>query len=99
VVAFVELRWLERISATTLWRYELPAESFEDLSDAGMHVSRSTVRPIGVDKVMELPAQLAAESVDLRHLPTLMPLRDLWNTSLHVSGIRLRNAIGWSGTR
>jgi len=96
VVAFVELRWLERISATTLWRYELPAESFEDLSDAGMHVSRSTVRPIGVDRVTDLPARFAAEAVDLRYLPDLTPLRDLWTTSLHVSGIRLRNAAGWS---
>jgi hypothetical protein len=96
VVAFVETRWLERISATALWRYELPAESFEDLADAGMHVSRSPVRPIAVDLVMDLPARLLAEGVEVRDLPVLTPLRDLWNTSLHVSGIRLRNAIGWS---
>ena len=28
-------------------------------------------------------------------METLTPLRGLWETTLHTSGIRLRNAVGW----
>ena len=28
-------------------------------------------------------------------MPALTPLRGMWETTLHVSGIRLRNARGW----
>jgi hypothetical protein len=28
-------------------------------------------------------------------MESLAPLRDVWSTSLHASGIRLRNAQGW----
>ena len=38
---------------------------------------------------------LAACGVELRFMPVLTPLRDVWSTSLHASGIRLRNAKGW----
>src|SRR5438309_11897513 len=40
MVACVEWSWLARIRQVTLYRYTLPAESFEDLDDAGMFVSR-----------------------------------------------------------
>jgi hypothetical protein len=29
-------------------------------------------------------------------MDNLLPLKGLWNTSLHASGIRLRNAAGWT---
>ncbi len=39
---------------------------------------------------------LEAANVELRLLPSLEPLRDVWETSLHASGVRLRNAQGWN---
>ncbi|TCU28616.1 hypothetical protein EV131_102451 [Rhizobium laguerreae] len=35
-VACVERHWLERLEAETIQRYEMPAEGFEGLDDAGM---------------------------------------------------------------
>jgi len=40
-------------------------------------------------------AELQANDVELRVLPLLTPLRDVWNSTLHASGIRLRNARDW----
>jgi hypothetical protein len=94
-VAFIEERWLERLRAATVHRYHLPPASFDDLGDVGMWVSRTPVRPLGVEAVADLPKALEARDVELRVLPVLTPLRHIWITSLHVSGIRLRNAEGW----
>jgi hypothetical protein len=44
----------------------------------------------------DLPAELAACRVELRVMPSLVPLGGVWATSLHASGIRLRNAAGWA---
>jgi hypothetical protein len=94
-IAFIEERWAARLRAVVLHRYELPAAGFEELGDVGMWVSRSAVRPLGVQALRSLPHALEARNVELRVLPTLTPLRDIWSTSLHASGIRLRNAMGW----
>jgi hypothetical protein len=34
--------------------------------------------------------------VELRVMESLLPLRGVWDSSLHASGIRLRNARGWN---
>ena len=81
----------------SLYRYDLPPETFETLDDAGMWISRAAVTPFGMKALFDLPAALAADDVDLRPLPSLAPLRDVWSTTLHVSGIRLRNAKDWPG--
>jgi hypothetical protein len=94
-IAFIEERWAPRLRTATLHRYELPAVSFEDLGDAGMWVSRSAVRPIRCEALRWLPHALETRNVELRALPTLTPLRDIWSTTLHASGIRLRNSEGW----
>jgi hypothetical protein len=60
-----------------------------------MWVSRSAVTPIRRDTFTDIPAALKAAGVELRVMDTLALLRDVWSTSLHVSGIRLRNAKGW----
>lgn len=96
MIAYVETAWLGRLQAATLYRYALPAEAFEDLADAGMWVSRRAVTPQGVETLRDLPAALAGANVELRALDSLIPLRDVWSTSLHASGIRLRNAEGWA---
>jgi hypothetical protein len=51
----------------------------------------------GMNVIADLPAALAIHDVELRPEDDLVRFRRLWETSLHVSGIRLRNAAGWSG--
>lgn len=97
VVAYVETAWFERLKAATLMRYELAAESFESLDDAGMWVSRQCAAIIGREVITDLPAALEAAGVTLRVVDSLLPVRSVWQTSLHASGIRLRNAAGWTG--
>jgi hypothetical protein len=94
-LAYIEAGWLQRHAAASIWRYELPPASFEDLDEAGMWVSRRTVRPIAVARIDDLPAALAAAGAELRVLPDLRPLKGVWETTLHASGIRLRNALRW----
>jgi hypothetical protein len=93
--AYIEQDWVDRHRATTLFRYELPVAGFESLEDAGMWVSRSEIAPIAVEEFADLPSRLADAGVELRVVPSLVPLRQAWATSLHVSGIRLRNARDW----
>jgi hypothetical protein len=97
MLAYVEEGWADAISTATLYRYELPAKPFESLDDAGMWVSRTEVRPLRRTEIGDLAAELRAASVELRTLPDLTPLKGAWNTSLHASGIRLRNAVSWNG--
>jgi len=96
MLAYLEAGWLPQLERGSLNRYELPAASFESLDDAGMWVSRTAVQPLARTVFADLPAALAADGVELRVLATLTGLRDVWQTSLHASGIRLRNAKGWS---
>jgi hypothetical protein len=99
-VACVEWAWYERIRAATLFRYRLPPDSFrpvEGEDHAWMFVSSEPVEALGVDRVGDLFGALAAMGVELRFLPSLALLRDAWRTTMHVSGIRLRNARGWPG--
>lgn len=95
MLAYVEQGWLAALSGARLYRYELPAEPFECLDDAGMWVSRRAVTPRAVIEITDLSEALAAHDVELRVVDSLAPLRGVWDTSLHASGIRLRNAVGW----
>ncbi len=95
-VAYVERAWAERVAAAHVYRYELPAGAFESLDDAGMFVSRRAVRPIGLERIDDLPQALHAGLTELRVVDSLLPLRGVWDSSLHASGIRLRNAVGWA---
>jgi hypothetical protein len=95
-VACIEYAWLERLRQAEVSRYELPPERFEALDDAGMWVSREAVVPIGHAVVGDLPSRLAECGTALRVMDSLLPLRAAWDSTLHVSGIRLRNARGWN---
>jgi len=99
IVACAEWAWRDRIASARLFRYALSAGTFEDLDDAGMHVSRATVRPLAVDPMGDLFAAHEAAGIELRLMPTQLPLRRMWATTLHASGIRLRHAAGWVGAR
>ena len=97
MIAHIEWAWFERFRTARLFRYELPVAAFEDLDDAGMWVAKAEVEPLGVETLDDLPLALAGEGVELRLMDSLVPLRGVWETSLHASGIRLRNAAGWNG--
>lgn len=93
--AFIEESWLERFSRASIFRYELPSAPFDSLNDAGMWVSRTAVTPINVTRIDDLPAAHTACDVEVCVMASLTTLRGVWSTSLHASGIRLRNAEGW----
>ena len=95
MLAHVEWRWLEAIRSTALFRYTLPPDHFEAVDGDWMWVARDLVKPIGVEPCGDLLDALAAQDVELRLMDSLVPLRDVWSTSLHASGIRLRHAAGW----
>ncbi|MEO9256268.1 MAG: DUF6886 family protein [Tepidiformaceae bacterium] len=97
MVACIEEAWLERLSTTTLYRYHMPEESFRFFAAPGMWLSEQTVVPTAVAPVGDLIAALRDAEVELRVMESLQPLRGIWDSSLHASGIRLRNARGWSG--
>ncbi len=93
MIAYIEEEWLDRLSSGRLFRYELPAGPFEPLDDAGMHVSRAAVEPVGMEVMEDLPAELRRCDVELCAMPSLTPLREVWRSSLHASGIRI--GPGW----
>jgi len=95
MIAFIEDAQAPTLANASLYRYELPTAQFRSLDDAGMWVSEAEITPTALELIKDLPRALAAAEVELRCLETLNPLRDLWETSLHVSGIRLRNAADW----
>lgn len=95
VIAHIEWAWFDRLKAASIHRYELPAEPFQDLDDAGMWVARAPVAPLAMQTLSDLPAALRDQGVELRIMESLAPLRGVWDTSLHASGVRLRNARGW----
>jgi hypothetical protein len=73
----------------------MPTDDFVDLDDAGMWVCGRRVIPIERTAISWLDLAFAPRGVDLRVVDSLRPLKGLWNTGLHVSGIRLRNARDW----
>ncbi len=94
-LAIVERDWLERIQLAKAIRYELPAASFHDTKDAGMWVSRVAVFPLDKVTLTDLPARLKETGTELRVVDSLLPWKDVWSSTVHASGIRLRNAKGW----
>jgi hypothetical protein len=62
-------------------------------------VARNTVWPLAVEPVGDLLAAMARAEVELHVMDNLSPLKGVWQSTLHASGVRLRNARGWnSGT-
>lgn len=92
MIAFVERSRFDELANSVVFRYMLPPESFIDLADAGMWVSREAVSPARVDELTDLPRELRAADVELRLVESLADLMGVFDCSLHASGIRLRNA-------
>lgn len=95
VVAYVERGWMERLAAASVHRYTLSSNSFQSIDQIGMWVSTLPVTPIAMRTLAHLPRHLEQARVELRHIENLLPLKDVWRSTVHASGIRLRNAIGW----
>ena len=94
-IAYVEANWLERLSTATIHRYALHSSAFIDIGEIGMWVSRTPEVPHHRDELTDLPHHLIGHNVELRIVDSLLPLRDAWTSTVHASGIRLRNAKGW----
>lgn len=96
MLAHMEAAWLERLRTAALYRYELPAQGFTAVDDDWAWVSTTPVVPISREPCGNLEAALTEHGAELRVLPSLTPLRRVWSTTVHASGIRLRNAAGWA---
>jgi hypothetical protein len=96
MLAHIEEAWLDRLKTTPVYRYAFDRGPFENIGDVGMWVSRVAVEPGAVEPVGDLLSALQAADVELRVMPDLLPLKGVWDSSLHASGIRLRNAAGWN---
>jgi hypothetical protein len=98
-VAAIEWEWLSRMHSTLLFRYTFDAGPFSKLEGAnaspGTWLSEQTVVPTRVDPVGDLLDALRKADVELRLLPSLTALKAVWDSTLHASGVRLRNAKDW----
>ncbi|MCC7365451.1 MAG: hypothetical protein IT303_13880 [Dehalococcoidia bacterium] len=95
-VAFVEWDALRQLRETALYRYALPPGTFGPLpGDPWMWVSHEPVTPLGVEPVGDLLDAIAADGTELRFVPSLAPLHGAWESTVHFSGIRLRNSRTW----
>lgn len=93
-VVAIEAAWLERLQTATLYVYEFAPKEFH-LHDenAGYYISRTTQRPLDMETIPDLPAELARRNVELRVVESLKPLFDaIQHTSFRWSMIRMRNA-------
>ncbi len=98
-IVTVEGDWLERIVSAGLYVYSLPPNHFHPVvpeSDPGFHgafTARETVYPRSVEPVGDLLRALRNAQIEIRVTPSLWPIWDaLVGSTLHFSGIRLRNA-------
>ena len=96
--AHVEESWRERISAAQLYRYIFDASAFEAVDAAGgpaYFVARKSVVPLAVEPMGDLWTALEAADVELHVMDDLLPFNGAWESTVHFSGSRLRNAAGW----
>jgi hypothetical protein len=94
VLIAIEAAWLVRVETTTLFVYDMPAQSFM-LEDeiAGYWTSRDTIVPLGCTIASDLPARIAETGARLVILDSLWPLHDrVRDSALAFSMIRMRNA-------
>ena len=96
VIAAIESNWLDLMRSTTIYRYTLPSVGFELRNEnAGYWVSERECRPMEVEPIRDLMAALVDAGVELRVMPSLVPLRDaVIESSVDFDIIRWRNAIG-----
>jgi hypothetical protein len=97
MIAHLEWDWFERLITAPLYRYELSGESFESVGGQDwVAVSREAVVPTAMEVIPDPAAELRRLGVELRVMESLLPLRNVWDSTLHASGFRLRNARDWA---
>ena len=98
-IAAIEWEWLERMRSAALYRYTFDSTPFRRLdgenASPGTWLSEQTVVPRGVEAVGDLLDALREADVELRLMSSLTALRGAWDSTLHASGVRLRNARDW----
>ncbi|OAB76434.1 DUF6886 family protein [Paenibacillus crassostreae] len=95
IVITVEGVWYKRISETTIFRYELPGDSFKLFDEfAGYYISKETIYPIDIKPIDKLIERLADLNIEIRFTPNLHPLREsILNSTIKDFGIhRFENA-------
>jgi hypothetical protein len=78
------VEWYERIKSTTIYRYRLPADTFQLFDEvAGYYISTQAVIPIEVEPLDNLIDRLINLKIELRFTPNLYPLRNaILNSSI-----------------
>jgi hypothetical protein len=90
----IEASWVDRMRAAHVWRYGLPADTFEPWPDAsGQWVSRVEVVPLAVTPMGDLIEAHAEAGIELRIVDSLWPISalavsDRWDFSI----VRMRHA-------
>lgn len=95
IVITVETEWYERIKNTTLYKYTMPAHTFQLFDEfAGYYISTQTVKPIEIETINHLLDRLVDLNIEVRFTPSLYPLREaILNSSVKDFGIhRFANA-------
>ncbi len=96
MVIAIEAKWLPILSETSIYRYELPDDTFIDCHDHGVFVSESEVTPLRMTSLRPLIQELPDAGVGLRVCPSLPPLAErVMRTSFHWSLIRMKFAQDW----
>ena len=90
----IEIGWLERLKAATVYRYELDAADFSPWNDAsGQWICKHDVEPLSVTPVGDLLALHRDAGIELRVVPSLWPLHDLAHSDRwDFSTVRMANA-------
>lgn len=96
--AHIETAWSGRMTTAKLYRYVFDDGAFEVVDAAGgpaYYVARTAVGPLAMEPVGDLRAALEAADVELHVMEDLLPFNGAWESTVHFSGSRLRNAAGW----
>lgn len=90
----IESGWLERMTSTTVYRYELDAADFVPWNDAsGQWISDHPVEPLAVAPIGDLLVLHRDAGIELRVVDNLWPLRDLAHRGpWDFSTVRMGNA-------
>jgi len=96
MAAFIEKEWLPTLESCRLYRYSFDPAGFKDSGDHGTHVNPETVRPASVEPVGPLTHALEGAGIRLNIVDSLRVFGNSINSSLHFSGIRLRNSETWT---
>jgi Family of unknown function (DUF6886) len=89
----IESAWLEQMRTAHVVAYRLPEATFEPWDR--FWVSRRPVEPLELVELGDLLGRHAEAGIELRLVPTLLPLWDaVVASSLDYSGIRLRDVVG-----